>query len=231
MWWPAPLAIVLFSGFFWTLNYLIKRSIFTKTEEKEVLSPSDVWIIPGTTATLLPLFAVYAWVPNTWVIVTVSAALPVLSTLVLGWIRGNQSVSAVLLLGANGAGVALLYLTNSLIFLSKCIDQAGLQSPEHRIAALSYCAEMSRFWFNAWVAMSFGILTTFGGILVSIFVLKTEDLIEKSTANIDVRKHRKVLAILYSVSIMWMLLAGFAEVGAPAVQALNRLANLGSLMQ
>jgi hypothetical protein len=229
----APFVIAIFSCLYWYLDSILRARLFTRQQAEDIIHPADrhngaligIFIV----VTLWPIY--YFFPDDGFLIVLLSGAVPLLATLLLGLRRKHVPISALLILSAHGAGVALLYMVDGLSSVGSCISQITELDADQRLSAISICAEMSRFWFNFWLTMSLAIITAFAGGLASLFLSKPVDYARSAEPTIGIlRKERKVLATLYSVSIIWMLLLGFASVGVPSILYLKRIVDVKPLL-
>jgi hypothetical protein len=218
--WLPPIIIVLFGFLYWEINYVLRLRMFSKEKKLSAKFPSDRWMGPCTAILLLPLIPIYRYAGPSAISVFFSASLPIVVAISLGLLRSRYSAAAILIQSAHGGGIAFLTLINGLSSIQSCINLAVATKAEQRIEALGYCAEMTRFWINLWITLTIALITVFGGAVISIYLLKPQDYGSK------LKEERQVRAILYSVSIVWMLLAGFMSVGVPALQYISRLADL-----
>ncbi len=191
--------------------------------------PFDRWIGLWTCVLLIPLIPIYYYINDAALLLIFSTLSPLIVALILGWWKGRFSASAILIQCANAAGMTLIFLTDRLTSINSCINTATNLPIEQRLQGLSYCAEITRFWLNLWLTISFGLITVFGGAIISIYLLKPEDYGSTASKKISTGE-RQVLAILYSVSIIWMEIVAFAWVGVPAIQYLTMITDLQNML-
>lgn len=169
---------------------------------------------------LSPLVLIYFW-GNALAVVAASAFWPAVVTVILGGWRGRQSVSATLIQGAFGALMGGLWLIDGLSTLQSCITHASEMPTAERLDALSYCAESARFWTSTWLTISLAFVTLFGGTLLAMYLVSVKDFGWEAH-----KEERQILAVLYSVSAIWILVAGFLWCGLPAIKYTLQLSDL-----
>jgi hypothetical protein len=218
----APLLIAGFGIFYWQLaHYLNIRAETTAGKPGTSETPRDHLMGIGILVLLSPLAALF-WVSGSPVAVFAACTLwPLVAMLILGWWRGRQSVSATLIIVANGSIVAILASLDRLEALRLCRDIAVTAEPSTRIEALSYCAEMARFWLGTWVTVSIAFMTTFAAALALGYIIKPEDFGWSALP-----EQRQILAILYGVAAIWLMSLGYFGLGEPAIRWVTELTRL-----
>lgn len=245
--WIEPILIIAFGSLYWQINHQlhkhqgisydqvkkeverrIREENLSETDSKKLLEEKlsygerkqDKYMGLANLLFLLPIFIPFGLFRDSAVaLILCCTGWPVVVTLALGRWRKRETVSTVLILGANGGILGFLSIIDNLSTLKSCTDYAiTVTDKNDRLDVLTFCAESARFWMNTWITSSITFLTIFAATLIAMYTLRPRDYGWRAQP-----EERQILAMLYSIAAIFLMVEGFILLGLPLIKVHCRI--------
>lgn len=216
-----------FNAIYWQFNHLLNlwkgiayRLSGNPVPEHCVERPFDVWMglamfLCSSGIPLLMIWGVSQMYLATAVADMVSVLIITITTIVvmilLGLVRGLQSMSAIMWMGMHNLifAITLLMLVPQLPNISQCVAQSMIRQDDI-FTVTAACVSLSQFWFDKWLTTIFAFIAIFGAALLASYSVDIKKLGWKSH-----ELQYQNLAFVFSLSAIIILVESVILLGIP----------------
>jgi hypothetical protein len=131
--------------------------------------------------------------------------------ILLGLVRGLQSMSAIMWMGMHNLifAITLLMLVPQLPNISQCVAQS-MTRQDDIFTVTAACVSLSQFWFDKWLTTIFAFIAIFGAALLASYSVDIKKLGWKSH-----ELQYQNLAFVFSLSAIIILVESVILLGIP----------------